>query len=116
MIDAHGEMESIAGAQTQNVLIREMAGCAEVKARHGEDKKGIAAKPREHSQSLGAMDSLDVPCAQLHGKRSRELRDYPIADCEAATLLLGQPCLHPRGFRFLGQRGNEQRCIQVERQ
>jgi hypothetical protein len=57
---------------------------------------------------------LDLTCSQFHGKGSGELRDHPVADPQAAGLLVAEPGLHAPGFRLIRQRCNEQRRIQIK--
>jgi len=55
-------------------------------------------------------------CPLRHGKGSGELSDYPLADREAAGLLLAKPSLHAPGLSLISEGCDEQRCIQVKRQ
>ena len=97
MIGADGEMQRIAGAQAQRILVGESCRRAELLTRHREGGKAANRKAGEHRQHIGAMGGLDLPGAQLDGQHRRELGGYPLADCQIVRSLLAEPGLHPGG-------------------
>jgi hypothetical protein len=62
------------------------------------------------------VDSVHLPAAQFDGESRRKLGCDPIADCKLVGLLFAEPCLHAVGLRLIGQRRDEQRRIQIQRQ
>ena len=59
MIGADREMQGVAGAQAQCVLLDETSRCAELQPRHRHHCKALRGQPVEHGQRIRAVSVED---------------------------------------------------------
>ena len=68
MIGTDSEMQCVASAQAQRMLVYEARRCTELKSRHRHDDKAVRSEPGERRQYFGTVAGRDLSSAQLDRK------------------------------------------------
>ena len=110
------EVQRIAGAKPERMLIDELRRRPEMPARHRQHSEALGDQLVEHRERRRALFQADLSGPQLDRHGGGHLGDGPVADQKLRRILLRQPALNARRHRFVGKRRDDQRRIEIEHQ
>jgi len=116
MLRRGGEMQGIAGAKPECVLIDESRRHPEMPAVTDSTVKLSETSLLNIAERRGALLQVDLPCPQLDRHGGGHLGDSPVADQKLCRILLCQPALKRAASRFVGERRDDQRRVEIEHQ
>lgn len=94
MVGTDGQVQGISGTQPKLILISETSRAAELHPRYGKHPEAFRSQGCEFSQRRRAMHGGHASAPHFDRKGGGKLRHDPVADDEAAGILLVEPRLN----------------------
>ena len=101
LFSSYGEVQSIASAQTQNVLIGKSGGGPEMAGGYGKRDEAFTGELIEKRERLSSIRLAKLPGAKLDRKRRGHLGSNPFADHEISAVVLAKPSPNRRRHRLI---------------
>ena len=113
---SHGEVQRVAGTKPKRVLIDELRGRPKLSVHHRQHGEAFGHQPVEHRQRCRALLKVDLPGPELDRHSRGHFGNRPVADHKLRRILLSELRLGTRGHRFVGERRDDQRRVEIEHQ